>query len=781
MLNLLANYIPLQGTSSLAGSIVPNTAGVNLGSLSNPYNEVYANFFNGVLSSSTGPTGPAGSASLTGATGYTGYTGYTGPAGPAGSASSTGATGYTGYTGYTGPAGPAGASTSTGATGPTGYTGYTGYTGPAGFSTNTGATGPTGPAGASGNILPGYQVGDVPIWNGTAYQAQDQSLYIGGLSGIASQGTGTVAIGYQAARGGALSSPWVDSVLIGLGAGISNNNPHAFNTQGCIGIGYEALAQGPSTNQQFATAIGYEACSNADAGLYSVALGYQVSAPSNNSIVLNASGGPFTGTAAGFFVSPVRSIPTASSPAYLYIQADGEIVSTTGAQSAIPAGTNWGDYLYWNGSSYAVGDSLITLGAFAGQFNAQTGSVSLGTQAGQGSAGTGSINIGYQAGLTGSGINSINIGTDAASAGSAPSSVNIGNGAGAAGSINLAQATGAVNLGWLAGFGGFAANTICIGELSGTSTGAPGAIAIGQGSFAGGPNSMAIGQAAVAGPQSVALGYASQAVTTGATSLGYNAGVGDEAYFSTAVGYSAGFSGSFGSTSVGAASIASATGAVALGNEALAFGQQSIAIGTVAQATNANSIAIGSYTSSLTGSIAISAGGKTAPLTGTQQGALYVGPIRAISDTGAFSTLYYNAVSSEITAPLTAGVYPAFPNGSVTIFQTTALSAAAPIYSSSFTVLAESVGAGASFQCANFIVSWVAYYDGTAVTTTASSIAGATISSVGADPPNVTFSALHVSSTSAVLQCVINSTLTSPVNTLSWRRITVPCSSATSS
>jgi len=66
---------------------------------------------------------------MTGPTGYTGETGPTGPTGP-------GLTGPTGYTGETGPTGPTGP----GLTGPTGYTGLTGPTGP----TGPGLTGPTG-------------------------------------------------------------------------------------------------------------------------------------------------------------------------------------------------------------------------------------------------------------------------------------------------------------------------------------------------------------------------------------------------------------------------------------------------------------------------------------------------------------------------------------------------------------------------------------------------------------------------------------------------------------
>lgn len=129
---ILAEYVKVSGSSILSGNFVPFTGNTNLGSPSNPFQNVYAANF-------------IGSIGMTGVTGSTGYTGYTGPTGSPGSATNTGATGYTGYTGSTGSPGSA---TNTGATG---YTGYTGRTGPSGFSTNTGATGPTGPVGMPGS------------------------------------------------------------------------------------------------------------------------------------------------------------------------------------------------------------------------------------------------------------------------------------------------------------------------------------------------------------------------------------------------------------------------------------------------------------------------------------------------------------------------------------------------------------------------------------------------------------------------------------------------------
>ena len=68
---------------------------------------------------------------------------------------------------------------------------------------------------------------------------------------------------------------------------------------------------------------------------------------------------------------------------------------TTGAISGgggnLPSGTNYGDYLFWNGSAWTNGDQNIKLGGNAGQIN----------------QGTYSIAIGYQAGYTNQPANSI--------------------------------------------------------------------------------------------------------------------------------------------------------------------------------------------------------------------------------------------------------------------------------------------------------------------------------------------------------------------------------------
>ena len=62
--------------------------------------------------------------------------------------------------------------------------------------------------------------------------------------------------------------------------------------------------------------------------------------------------------------------------------------------SGLTPGTQWGSHLFWNGSSWAIGDSKITLGSGAGQNSQGTNSVALGSNAGNQNLGKNSIAIG---------------------------------------------------------------------------------------------------------------------------------------------------------------------------------------------------------------------------------------------------------------------------------------------------------------------------------------------------------------------------------------------------
>jgi hypothetical protein len=105
-----------------------------------------------------------------------------------------------------------------------------------------------------------------------------------------------------------------------------------------------------------------------------------------------------------------------------------------GAQGATgtfsPSGINYGDYLYWNTNTspnqWAVGDTNINIGGFAGVTGQQIRGVALGYQAGQISQGQSAIAIGYQAGNSSQGNNAIAIGNQAGYTGQGFESVSIG-------------------------------------------------------------------------------------------------------------------------------------------------------------------------------------------------------------------------------------------------------------------------------------------------------------------------------------------------------------------
>ena len=71
----------------------------------------------------------------------------------------------------------------------------------------------------------------------------------------------------------------------------------------------------------------------------------------------------------------------------------------TGKDSSITVtGTNYSDYLFWNGSEWTVGNNNINIGTNAGQISQGFNSVALGNSAGQNYQGNNAVAIGYNAG-----------------------------------------------------------------------------------------------------------------------------------------------------------------------------------------------------------------------------------------------------------------------------------------------------------------------------------------------------------------------------------------------
>ena len=141
----------------------------------------------------------------------------------------------------------------------------------------------------------------------------------------------------------------------------------------------------------------------------------------------------------------------------------------TGATGTIkPDGINYGDYLYWNTntspSQWAVGDTNINIGSFAGVSSQGAEAVALGYQAGQTSQGTYAVAIGSQAGQNIQGSSAIAIGYNAGNSGQQTNAIAIGSFAG-----HKDQGTYSIAIGLYAGQTNQAASTIVL-NAQGTSS-----------------------------------------------------------------------------------------------------------------------------------------------------------------------------------------------------------------------------------------------------------------------------------------------------------------------
>uniref|UniRef100_A0A6C0KHX8 Trimeric autotransporter adhesin YadA-like head domain-containing protein n=1 Tax=viral metagenome TaxID=1070528 RepID=A0A6C0KHX8_9ZZZZ len=242
----------------------------------------------------------------------------------------------------------------------------------------------------------------------------------------------------------------------------------------------------------------------------------------------------------------------------------------------LPNGTNYGDYLYWNGSTFAVGDSNVTIGAHAGENSQYDNAVAIGNTAGSYSQGTVAVAIGAGAGNQNQGPASVAIGSGA---GSYNQGLNGGSGPYQCCSIAIGTGAGETNQGFF---------SVAIGPGAGANLQTPGSIALGfmagsenQGGATGGMNccSIAIG---------VSSGQTNQGMS--AISVGQGAGMIEQGNYSMAFGN---YAGAYGQ----------GTGAVAIGNGAGSYtqGDCAIAIGNGAgfSGQSNNSIVINATGSNL--------------------------------------------------------------------------------------------------------------------------------------------------------------------------------------
>jgi hypothetical protein len=296
----------------------------------------------------------------------------------------------------------------------------------------------TSTAVAAGTTLPnGTSPSDYIYWSGSAWVLGDAKIRIGGNAGSTSQGAQAVAIGNFAGQ-----SQGASTVAIGVSAGQLNQSNYGVaigNYAGNTGQGLSAVAIGSGAGQT-------------NQGTNAIAIGSNAanSGQPASTIVLNASGGSLNpATANAFYVNPVRS-DNAQTLALAYNAATKEIVTSTAASgTTLPNGTNPSDYIYWNGSSWVVGDSTVRIGGNAGQTSQGISTVAIGSYAGATSQKNYSVAVGNYAGYSTQGLQAVAVGSGAGQTNQGNYAVAVGNNAGNSGqvanSIAINAQSGALN------------------------------------------------------------------------------------------------------------------------------------------------------------------------------------------------------------------------------------------------------------------------------------------------------------------------------------------------
>ena len=280
-----------------------------------------------------------------------------------------------------------------------GGTAYPGETVPGGLWTkSSGFDGTTDDLAGSPQSLPTKESG--AIQSQTNIYSSQTGDYVGTETTSVYINLGnSIAIGYQAAQ----NTQGYQSIAIGVSAGQDVQNINA------IAIGVSAGASNQGTNAiaigQFAgqtnqaansIAIGLSAGAS-NQGTNAIAIGQFAGQTDQaaNSIVINATGISVTGAgniASALYMSPVRGDVTQSK----FLGYDTNTSEVTYFNFPIQNGINYGDYLYWNGSTYAVADTNIVLGGNAGSSNQGSGSIAVGYQ-----AGTNNQSVNYQQTIAG--------------------------------------------------------------------------------------------------------------------------------------------------------------------------------------------------------------------------------------------------------------------------------------------------------------------------------------------------------------------------------------------
>ncbi len=174
---------------------------------------------------------------------------------------------------------------------------------------------------------------------------------------------------------------------------VGSDSVHLGAKAGATGIGYSSIAIGESANAR---------------NNFSIAIGRSTNLGGTNTIALNATGSSFsTNQNDSFFVTPVR--PATSINVLYYDPYSKEVtygaVPSSGnggtATNGIPTGaTQYGEYLYFNGTTWSIGSAKVSIGAGAGAQGQANAAIAIGTDAGRSNQGSNAIAIGSKAGFT---------------------------------------------------------------------------------------------------------------------------------------------------------------------------------------------------------------------------------------------------------------------------------------------------------------------------------------------------------------------------------------------
>ena len=434
-----------------------------------------------------------------GANGTNGTNGSNGPQGPQGPASGGG--------GGSGPQGPQGTNGPQGANGTNGTNGTNG---------NVGPQGPAG-GGGGGGVPPGTNYANYLYWDGSTYASGGAQIKLGRSAGQINQGSNAVAMGFFTGY----TDQGTEATAVGAGAGQ--------NQQGQYSTAIGRLA-GNSTQGFGAVAVGYQAGQN-NQGTNSIAIGNVAgfSGQPANTIIMNATGFQNNGTTENaFYVQPVRQ--ATQTTVLGYDASSGEIsyytASGGGGGGGVPSGSNFGDYLYWDGATYVSGDANVVMGGFAGQYSQGLNSIAIGCNAGNYVQENNAVAIGVYAGANTQGAYSVAIGNEAGQQVQGNSSVAIGGSAG-----GLTQGSHSVAIGAQAAFLSQRDYAVAIGNEAGRNNQGDNSTALGNqaGNQSQGIEAVAVGDQAglvLQGDFAVAVGAYAGRMGQGAhaIAIGTNAG-----------------------------------------------------------------------------------------------------------------------------------------------------------------------------------------------------------------------------------------------------------------